>query len=50
MRKKTPKPKVKPADKLIKTSKKADIELTEEELERVSGGGTAVEWKYNLKI
>ena len=41
MRKKTTKqqPKLqKPADRLLKTSKKKDIELTEQELERVSGG------------
>jgi hypothetical protein len=41
MRKKTQKPKRrKPSsDSLIKTSKKRDIELTEEELGKVSGGG-----------
>jgi bacteriocin-like protein len=32
------KPKSKPADELLKTSKKKDIELTEKELEGVSGG------------
>ena len=36
MRKKTPKPK--PADSLLKTSKKKDIELTERELGRATGG------------
>ena len=38
MRKKAPKHKSKPADTLLKTSKKKDIELTEEELGKVSGG------------
>jgi hypothetical protein len=32
------KPKSKPADTLLKTSKKKDIELTEKELGKVSGG------------
>ena len=32
------KPKSKPADTLLKTSKKKDIELTEKELDKVSGG------------
>jgi hypothetical protein len=39
MRKKAPKHKSKPADTLLKTSKKGDIELTEQELGKVSGGG-----------
>jgi len=41
MRKKTQKPKRRKAssDSLIKTSKKRDIELTEEELGKASGGG-----------
>jgi hypothetical protein len=38
MRKETPKRKPKPADTLLKTSKKKDIELTERELDKVSGG------------
>jgi hypothetical protein len=39
MRKKTtPKRKLMPADSLLKTSKKRDIELTEKELGKVSGG------------
>ena len=39
MRKKTPKQKQKPSpDTLLKTSKKKDIELTEKELGRVTGG------------
>ena len=38
MRKKTPKRKPKPADSLLKTSKKKDIELTEKELDKVTGG------------
>jgi hypothetical protein len=38
------------ADKLIKPTKKGDIELTEAELKDVSGGPTAVELKTNLKI
>ena len=32
------KTKMKPADILLKTSKKRDIELTEKELDKVSGG------------
>jgi hypothetical protein len=39
MRKKTPKRKPNPADSLPKTSKKKDIELTEQELGKVTGGG-----------
>ena len=31
-------PKSKPADTLLKTSKKKDVELTEKELDKVSGG------------
>jgi hypothetical protein len=38
MRKKTQKHKSKPTDTLLKTSKKKDIELTERELGKVSGG------------
>ena len=38
MRKKAPKRKPNPADALLKTSKKKDIELTEQELGKVSGG------------
>jgi hypothetical protein len=38
MHKKAPKHKSKPADALLKTSKKKDIELTEKELGKVSGG------------
>jgi len=37
-------------DKLIKTTRKGDIELTEEELGRISGGPTPVELKYPLKV
>ena len=39
MRKKTLKRKPKSADSLLKTSVKRDIELTEHELGKVSGGG-----------
>jgi hypothetical protein len=39
MRKKTPK--AKPADTLLKTHKKGEIELTEQELEKASGGRKA---------
>jgi bacteriocin-like protein len=38
MRKKAPKHKSKPADTPLKASKKKDIELTEKELDKVSGG------------
>ena len=38
MRKKAPQHKSKPADTLLKTSRKKDIELTEKELGKVSGG------------
>ena len=40
MRKKTPKPIRKPerADSPLKTNKKGHVELTEEELEKISGG------------
>jgi hypothetical protein len=38
MSKKTPERKSAPADSLLKTSKKKDIELTERELDKVSGG------------
>jgi hypothetical protein len=38
MRKETPKRKPSPADELLKTSKKKDVELTKKELEGVSGG------------
>jgi bacteriocin-like protein len=37
-------------DALIKPTKKSDIELTEAELDKISGGPTAVEDKYNLKL
>ena len=36
-------------DALIKPSKKGDIELTEDELDKISGGPTAVELKIDLK-
>jgi hypothetical protein len=39
MRKKTPKSKTRPTDRLLKTSKKKDIELTEKDLGKVTGGG-----------
>jgi len=42
MLKKSPKSKVKPADTLLKTTKKKDIELTEKELDKVSGGRLTV--------
>ena len=38
MRKKASKHKSKPTDTLLKTSKKTDFELTEKELDKVSGG------------
>jgi hypothetical protein len=38
MRRKTRKQQPKPADALLKTSRKKDIELTEKELGKVSGG------------
>jgi bacteriocin-like protein len=41
MLKKTSKSKAKPADKLLKTSKKKDVELTEKELDKVTGGRKA---------
>jgi bacteriocin-like protein len=41
MRKKTSKSKAKSADKLLKTSKKKDIVLTEKELDKVTGGRKA---------
>jgi bacteriocin-like protein len=31
-------------DKLVKTGKKASIELTEDELKKVSGGGGHIKW------
>ena len=34
-------------DTQIKLTKKADIELTEDELDNVSGGPTAVEYRNN---
>jgi hypothetical protein len=52
MRKKAPKSKAKSADKLLKTSKKKDIVLTEKELGQVSGGmkveipNVKTGWKY----
>ena len=41
-------PKSKPADTLLKTSKKKDIELTEKELGKVSGGlgATSLDHKH----
>ena len=34
-------------DKLVKTGKKnSDVELTEQDLDKISGGPTAVEHKY----
>jgi len=45
MRKPKPKSKSKPADSLLKTSKKKDIELTEKELGKVSGGAK-IEFEY----
>jgi hypothetical protein len=38
MRKETPKRKPNPADDLLKTSKTKDVELTERELDKVTGG------------
>ena len=38
--KKISKRKLKPANSLLKTSKKKDIELTEKELDKVSGGAS----------
>jgi hypothetical protein len=32
-------------DKLVETTKKADVELTEQDLDKISGGPTAVEYK-----
>jgi hypothetical protein len=42
MRKKTSKLKPKPADTLLQTTKKKDIELTEPELKKVTGGTITV--------
>jgi len=36
-------PKTKAPDTLIETTRKGDVELTEEQLRRVAGGGS---WKY----
>ena len=33
------------ADKLVETTKKTDVELTEQDLDKISGGPTAVEYK-----
>jgi bacteriocin-like protein len=41
MRKTKKQTRTKPADKLLKTSKKKDIELTEKELDKVTGGRKA---------
>ena len=38
------------ADDLTKTSNKGSIALSEGELDQISGGPTAVELKYGLKI
>jgi bacteriocin-like protein len=46
---KSRKPKASP-DALIKPTKKGEIELTEDELDKVSGGPTAVEYRNNIKI
>jgi len=46
---KSKKPRTSP-DALIKPTKKSDIELTEDELDKISGGPTAVEIKNNLKL
>jgi hypothetical protein len=43
------KPKSKPADTLLKTSKKKDIELTEKELGKVSGGQGCATGKHFTK-
>jgi bacteriocin-like protein len=40
-------PQISSADDLTKTTKKGDVELTEEELKRVSGGGLNI--KTNIK-
>ena len=52
MRKKTQmqKPKSKLADVLLKTSKKKDIELTEKELGKVSGGSGAGDLSSTVKF
>jgi hypothetical protein len=44
------KPKSKSADTLLKTSRKKDIELTEKELGKVSGGHILVERKGDIKL
>jgi bacteriocin-like protein len=38
-----------PADKLIKTTKKGDVELTEDELKRVSGGSVTIKFTTTVK-
>jgi putative ABC transport system substrate-binding protein len=50
MRKKTSKSKAKPADKLLKTSKKKDIELTEKELDKVTGGRKAGKYLVRERV
>jgi bacteriocin-like protein len=42
---KSPKKSDKSADKLIKPTKKEDIELTEEELDKISGGPIYVKYE-----
>ena len=37
-------PKISSADDLSKTTKKGDVELSEEELKRVSGGRPPIKW------
>jgi hypothetical protein len=49
MRKKAPKHKSKPADTLLKVSKKKDIELPEKELGKVSGGQGCVTGQHFAK-
>jgi len=34
-----------PPDKLVETIKKTDVELSEQDLDKISGGPTAVEYK-----
>jgi bacteriocin-like protein len=46
---KSKQPKTTP-DALLKPTKKGNIELTEDELSKISGGPTAVEIKNNLKL
>jgi hypothetical protein len=49
MRKKVPKHKPKSPDTLVKTSNKKDVELTEQELGRVSGGIGGIKGESTLK-